>query len=72
MQVKIIKCSDNTFWYFDKIGEVFNVIYMNIGNKPSHYFYEINNKSYLINLDDARIINRRDKIEKILNRNSCK
>jgi len=68
MQVKIVKCSDNTLWYFDKIGEVFNVIHMKLNNKPSHYFYEMNNKSYLINLDDAKIINRKDKIEKILNR----
>ena len=70
MKVKIIRCSDNRWWYSDLIGECFSVVencgedYM-IENKYAYDKYDV---SYLY-IEDCVDITRELKLERILNEN---
>lgn len=45
MQVKIVKCSSDKYWYANRIGEVFNVDLL-------HSFYKVENIGF-IDADDT-------------------
>jgi len=71
MQVKIVKCSNNLFWYNNKIGEIIDVTLV---NKTNFLYFSLNNgTSRTILFYDTIPYNRKEKIEKILNNiNKCK
>jgi hypothetical protein len=58
MKVKIIKCDKITYWYADKIGEIFRVTnairYPN--NAGKGYEVYIKSQRKFIDIDDAEII----------------
>ena len=70
MQVKIIKCSEKFYWYNNRIGEIFDVKYI---NDTIFVYYKLTDGSE-IRIDDTRpVIIRKEKIENILNNiNKCK
>jgi len=64
MQVKIMKCSDSSYWYKDKIGETFKVKHAN------NNLYKCINRIGYIKIQDTINI-RRYKIENLLNKVKC-
>lgn len=72
MQIEIVKCLDSNSWYFNKVGEIIDATIEVVHGINFYYNVKIGDKLRSVHLCDARIINRRDKIEKLLNRNSCK
>lgn len=58
MKVKIYKCTQDTYWYVNKIGEVFQVTnaikYPNNAGKGFEVY--INGKRSFIDIDDAEIV----------------
>jgi hypothetical protein len=58
MKVKIIKCTQDTYWYAGKIGEIFRVT--NAIKYPDNagkgYEVYIKSKRKFIDIDDAEII----------------
>jgi hypothetical protein len=58
MTVKIIKSSENSYWYMDDIGKEFDIKVDSFGN-PDIYneiFYQIKDDEYLLVLIDDCII----------------
>lgn len=61
MKVKIIKCSDNEFWYHDKIGKIFEVEV----HKSIYQYNRSDGWRCFINIEDAVDV-RELKLERIL------
>lgn len=57
MKVRIVKCSDGTWWYRDKIGEVIDVI----NETESNYLISYRVAKY-IDKRDAEIITEKDNV----------
>ena len=53
MQIKIVKASKNTYWYADKIGEVFDVS----GSDNTDWSVDVEGADWLVSKEDAEIVN---------------
>ena len=70
MKVRIVKCSNKNYWYFDKIGRIYDIddIYEKLGDKKSG-LYLLKGVDNLIFKNDCETIEyiRHDIINKLLN-----
>ena len=71
MQVKIIKCHSDSFWYKNNIGEIFNVIRMKNERNFEYYLCKDFFNERIISIQDAIPFYRNEKIKNILNKIKC-
>ena len=59
MRIRINKCSDSLMWYSDRIGEVFNVLY--VLKEPKYLSYWVctgdkyNTKNFVLNSECSEV-----------------
>jgi hypothetical protein len=63
-QVKIVKCTQKSYWYKNCIGQVFDVL----DDDHDQWYIPMNNELFFIRKEDTVLFNRRQKINKIISK----
>lgn len=70
MKIKIIKCSEEVFWYSDKIGKTYDVLSI---DDNDYFVYRGDGQCGCLSIDDCEIIEEQDigltKLEELTARN---
>ena len=66
LQVKIIGCWSSGFWYKNEIGKIYDVKKVHMGQYRVMPKFNNGLDEFYIREDDAVVFNRREKLEKII------
>jgi hypothetical protein len=65
ISVKIIKCSSSAYWYANKVGVIFSFKTYDENYLSGTFLFD---KMFIINKGDFIIVDRREKIEKLIDK----